>query len=403
MSNVHLKFKPRGRAYEGPFLKILLVGPVAPPYGGIVRYCADIMESELTLKHEIVLFQDNIPTALRPRLQTAKNTWNIFKRDGFFNTLQVFRFVLKRMMDLERTLRKGDFDTIHLLSTGGLGFFRNTLHILIAKRHGVKSIFHLLGQIDDLYRNSGFFLRRIVSFFLDRADVHIVQSPMLAEFVRKITKSPVYSIVNGVKVRDITPPDGFAHSLGDRVRVITLGYLGYQKGTFDILNAAKRLKNDHPELEFVFVGGGEVEKFRHQAVDMGISDYTIFLGSVEDAVRIKLLQEADIFLLPSHAEGQPIALLEAMSAGLPVISSTVGSIPEVVMERNGFLIPPGDVELLQRYLSILAQDAELREKIGRHNALEAKDKFQVERVIDQINKIYRMFSKKERLITSNPV
>jgi len=359
------------------------------------------MESELTRKHEIVLFQDNIPSALRPKVQTAKNTWNIFKRDGFFNTLQVLRFVLKRMINLDRILRNGNFSTIHLLSTGGLGFFRNTLHILIAKRYAVKSIFHLLGQIDDLYRNSGFFLRRMVSFCLDRADVNIVQSPLLAEFVRHITRSPVYSIVNGVKVRDMTPPDGFAHSLGDRVRVITLGYLGHQKGTFDILNVVKRIKNDHPELEFVFVGGGEVELFRNKAVEMGISGHTIFLGSVEDAVRIKLLQEADIFLLPSHAEGQPIAILEAMSAGLPVISSTVGSIPEVVMEKNGFLIPPGDLELLQRYLSILVRDGKLRENMGRNNALEAKYKFQVERVINQIDEIYMMSPKIERPMTNN--
>ena len=90
-------------------------------------------------------------------------------------------------------------------------------------------------------------------------------------------------------------------------------------------------------------GAGEVERFRAIADERRLTNVT-FAGAVSDAERVALLHGSDVFALPSHAEGQPIAILEAMAAGLPILSSTVGSIPEVVREPNGMLVAPGDVE-----------------------------------------------------------
>ena len=369
--------------------RILLIGPVPPPMGGIVRYCQDIMESELAQKNEIILFQDNIPHHYRPTITTAKNTWNIIRRDGIVSTLKVFGFVLKKFFQLGAILKKDKYDAIHVLSTAGYGFFRNTVHIIIAKRYGVKTVFHLLGQIDDLYRNANPVLRKIISFCLDRADVHIVQSPLLAEFVQGITKRHVYSIFNGVDTDKLVSPDGYAHSAGNTIEVVTLGYLGYQKGTFDILEVAKRIKTKLSNVRFTFIGGGEIEKFKELSREKNISDSVKFLGKVEDDVRIKILQTADIFLLPSHAEGQPISLLEAMACGLPIISSTVGSIPEIVKEgENGFLVKPGDIEMIEKHIETLAQDVLLRKRIGKYNLQKTKEKYEIKRVMNEIEKVY---------------
>lgn len=370
-------------------LKVLLVGPIPPPMGGIVRYCQDIIESELAQKNEITLFQDNIPHQYRPSITTAKNTWNIISRDGLSSTIKVFGFVLKKFFQLNTVLTKNKFDIMHVLSTAGYGFFRNTIHIIIAKRHGVKTVFHLLGQIDDLYKEANPLLRKVITFCLNRADIHIVQSPLLAEFVQGITKRPVYSIFNGVKTEQLAPPDGYAHSTGNNVEVVTLGYLGYQKGTFDILEVAQRVKEKLPAVRFTFVGGGEVDKFAKLAQEKDVSSCVRFLGRVEDDVCIKMLQSSDIFLLPSHAEGQPIALLEAMACGLPVISSTVGSIPEIIKEgENGFIVKPGDIEMITKYIETLTQDASLRERMGRVNTYEAEKKYNLKRVMNEIQRVY---------------
>ena len=369
-------------------LRILLIGPVPPPLGGIVRYCQDMIHSELADQHDITLFQDNIPAQYRPQITTAKNTWNIFKRDGLYSTMKVFGFVSKKMLELDRLLRRESFDILHVLSTAGFGFFRNTFHIQLAKRHGVKTVFHLLGQIDDLYNHGGDSMKRLVSYSLNRADVHIVQSPQLANVVRKMTVRPVYPILNGVPTDALRPPDLFAHSMGSDLVIITVGYLGFQKGTYDIIEAVSQLIKQHPNITFKFVGGGEIEHFQKLVASKKLEDRIQFIGVVDDQTRTELLQQADIFLLPSHAEGQPIALLEAIAAGLPVISSTVGSIPEVVKENNGFLVTPGDIEGIVRALEKLVVDQALREQLGRFNVEEAARQYALPRVFDEIQTVY---------------
>jgi glycosyltransferase involved in cell wall biosynthesis len=191
-----------------------------------------------------------------------------------------------------------------------------------------------------------------------------------------------------VRSDKLIAPGGYAHSTGKDICVTILGYLGHQKGTFDILKVAKKIENILPDMKFLFIGGGEIEKFTNLVREEHISNVS-FLGRLDDETCIRTLQSSDVFLLPSHAEGQPIALLEAMATGLPVISTTVGSIPEVVKERtNGFLVNPGDTDSIIECLKKLAFDEDLRIRMGRQNALEAKEKYNLERVMTEIEHIY---------------
>jgi len=375
------------RDHNSGCLQVVLVSPTKPPMGGIERFAEDLLASKLAEEYHFHLFRTNIPTELRPRHSTVKFTWNILKRDGVMGAARSMVFVFKQFRELGRLLRTKRFTVMHVLSTGGYGFFRNAVHILIARRQGVRTVFHLLGQIDLLYMNAGPWLKRVIRYCLDLADIHIVQSPGLSDFVRPLTRRSVVSIVNGVHAHLFHQPEGFAH--GDHgVQVVILGTLGFKKGTFDLLEAAARIKPTVPGLRFVFMGGGQVDFFKGLAEEKGVSDTVRFLGPVDDQVRIEVLKKSDIFALPSHAEGQPIAILEAMASGLPIVSTTVGAIPEVVREANGFVIAPGDVAALVQRLTHLAQNPELRAAMGRHNALEAIEKYSLKRVMKQIGEVY---------------
>lgn len=367
--------------------KVLLVSSYPPPMGGIERYAQDIMESSLKEHFQIDLFNLNIPESLRPRITTELSTWNIVKRDGFFSTLKVFAVVGKKILKLRQLLKHSDYQGMHVLSTAGYGFFRNVVHILIAKRYKTRTIFHHLGQIDDLYNFSGPLLRRIISWGLNQGDYHVVQSQELAHFLRKITVRPVSYIYNGVKTGLFVPKDGYAHSKDNKVVVVSLGRFGKRKGTFDVIEAAKQLALIRPNVQIVLMGSGEVDQFQKIIVDSGIKNVRLMV-SPTDRERLQMLHASDIFLLPSYAEGQPIAILEAMSAGLPIISSTVGSIPEVVLSENGFLVTPGDIETITAHIIALADDPEGRQKMGRHNAQESMQKYDLARVIDEIKVLY---------------
>lgn len=370
--------------------RVLLVGPVPPPMGGIQRFCIDIMSSHLAEEFDVEFFDYTIPRFLRPASYTPKRSWNIFARDGTWNVIRQITWARRRFKEYLRELDSGRYDIVHIISCTGWGFWRNAFHIDAAARRRVKAFWHVVGAIDDFWRNGSVLRRALIRLSLDRADVHVVQSDRLREITEQYTRKPVVTVYNGVRTDRLFPPDGYAHSdpARGKVRVVNLGILSHRKGHYDLIEVARRLCPKMPELEFLFVGGGEVEVFRKAVEDAGCSEWITLAGQVDDDEKVRLLQTSDIFAMPTYGEGQPIALLEGIAAGLPIISTPVGSIPEVVKEANGRLIAPGDVDALEARIVELAGSPVLREALGRRNAEEGRTKYALERTMRELGEVY---------------
>ncbi len=156
----------------------------------------------------------------------------------------------------------------------------------------------------------------------------------------------------------------------DCVRVFYIGNLGAGKGIYDILEAARRLK-DQAAAPFQVVLAGpfndrqEEQRVRAMIVDYHLGETIIFLGTVYDGKKEAAFLQADVFVLPSYSEGMPQSLLEAMAYGLPVVVSNVGGIPEVVRDgQEGLMIKPGDIDELCRALKQLIESVECRQRMG---------------------------------------
>jgi glycosyltransferase involved in cell wall biosynthesis len=113
------------------------------------------------------------------------------------------------------------------------------------------------------------------------------------------------------------------------------------------------------------------------------------VGEVTGFKRDELFRKADCFILPSHAEGMPITILEAFAVGLPVIATKVGAIPEMIrQEESGLLVDAGDVEGFANALTRLANDNVLCERLGRKGFEEVQGRYGVERWIENLQRIY---------------
>jgi glycosyltransferase involved in cell wall biosynthesis len=146
-----------------------------------------------------------------------------------------------------------------------------------------------------------------------------------------------------------------------------------------------------PDIHLCLVGrdDGEGPKLRRAAADLGVASRVHFLGYQADARA--LLPGFDIFTLPSLCEGQPIALLEAMDAGLPVVASNVGGIPEVVEHGvTGFLAPSGDAQALAAHLLTLSLDPRLRASMGRAGREKVRRDHDIGRTANEYAGLYRM-------------
>jgi glycosyltransferase involved in cell wall biosynthesis len=168
---------------------------------------------------------------------------------------------------------------------------------------------------------------------------------------------------------------------GARPRAVYAGRLSVDKGTIDLLDAARRL----PHVDFVLMG--EVSKEVRRAVEAAPANVIATGHLARDEVLERFL-ESDLLVFPSHREGSPNAVLEAMAAGLPVVSTRVGGLPELIDDRGGYLVSPAAVEELTDAVGRLVADRECARRMGRHNRRICLENFSFSVVFESLSTIY---------------
>ncbi len=155
-----------------------------------------------------------------------------------------------------------------------------------------------------------------------------------------------------------------------------------------LIRAAAQLIKQVPELRLLIVGQGEMEiPSKELAKKEGIHQKTIFTGYRSDARR--LLLGMDIFALPSVVEGEPVSVMEAMDAGLPIVAAETGGIPEIVQDGiSGFICPQNDLESFQDALQQLLVDPSLRSELGQNAQQRVREKFSAERMCAEFQECY---------------
>ena len=206
---------------------------------------------------------------------------------------------------------------------------------------------------------------------------------------------------NGVdleRLRQHRPRTAVRRELGLAAEARVVGLVArldhWGKGHREFFAALAALPEGYP-VEALIIGGGRREaEMRRLAAELGLAGRVHFLGPRDDVP--DLLSALDIFVLPSHSEGVSLALLEAMAAGLPVIATRVGGLPEVVTDgENGLLIPPQDPEALATALERLLADPDLAQKLGENARKHVEANFSLERLGREINEIYGEFIEKK--------
>jgi glycosyltransferase involved in cell wall biosynthesis len=231
-------------------------------------------------------------------------------------------------------------------------FFMNTLGLMASRLTGVPFVATVHGRNYYSDRARRRIAYRLIGRFAGRlVTVSEANKRFLAERVG-IPPRRVQVIPNGVPLDDkasAAARSALRESLGlnqDHAIIGTLGSLYPVKGHSYLIDAAPAILGRFPQAVLLIVGqGGLREELEADAARLGIAARVRFLGHREDVH--DLLSIYDIFVLPSLSEGMPLALLEAMAAGLPAVASQVGGVTEVLEDRKtGFLVPPGDSRAL---------------------------------------------------------
>lgn len=224
----------------------------------------------------------------------------------------------------------------------------------------------------------------LLRYFLERAACVIVPSESLRAWVRGLARGAHAVCLPG----PVAPEPAVAGGVRPNL-VLFLGRLEADKGIFDLLEAVASVRAAVPDVRLVCAGDGERVAIARHAERLGIADAVRFTGWVGPSGKRALLEAAAVFALPSYEESIPMSLLEAMSAGVPVVTTPVGGIPEVVVEGvSGWLAAPGDVATLGRLLRKLLLERSLGERIGAAGRESVRLRFSPERTLTRLEEIY---------------
>lgn len=250
-------------------------------------------------------------------------------------------------------------------------------------------IFHChSSEMKDFYFNSNSLIKTICKDFFNNVDLIICLSeswklffidnfnPKSIVVLENIVEKPFHVVE--AKSRYEFP-----------ISFLFLGFIGERKGIFDLLTIVNQNKSFFEgKLKFIIGGNGDSNKLISFIVDNELDNLIDYKGWVSGDYKVKLLNECDVYILPSYNEGLPLSILEAMSYGKPIISTDVGGIPEIVHNRfNGIIIRPGNLEDLYESLKYFIYSPDSINQFGS-NSLSLISPYYSYNVIPKLNSIY---------------
>lgn len=254
---------------------------------------------------------------------------------------------------------------VHIHTASYNSFKRSAIFVRLSKAMRRKVLLHIHGGgFKEYYVQNATFVKNI----LNKSDALAVLSHSWKDFFDTIVAPDRVRVVPNI-IEDARHIDVAADG---KVHFLFLGQIYQAKGIFDLVELICENKEEYRGKLVLDIGGGmyEEERLKTYIKDNALEDIIRFHGWVSGEEKVRLLNLADAFILPSYVEGVPISILEAEAYGLPILSTPVGGIPEVVHDgENGYLFAPGNKHEMKAAIDITLRDADLRARMGEKSKI----------------------------------
>lgn len=355
-------------------MKILLVSATPPPEGGIGTWTKGYIKY-LKNTENILFFVNQKPIGKRGEKINAR-----------FNIIDEIKRMIRILKEMQRVLKENKPEIVHInTSCSNKGIIRDYICARMSKKEKCAVVLHCHCNIKDQLSGkiSYFFLKETLKI----SDKIFVLNNSSKIYVNKMGYDNVIIIPNFIESREIV-----LHEIRSNIHcVLFVGHVQKEKGIDDIIRIAEKF----PEYVFKIVG-----PIREDVDIFHSPPNVLYVGSIDHKEVKKYMLEADVFLFPSHSEGFPMAVLEAMTYGVPIIATKVGAIEDMIETEGGILVNVWDGIGLEKALIKMA-DQRKRTEMSLWNQEKVKQNYLVEKVVFQILTIYREVLDKDSPIYIN--
>lgn len=255
---------------------------------------------------------------------------------------------------------------VHVNMAERLDFVRESIVLAACRLLRIPTVLHLhAAQLHHSYREFPAPLQALVRWVFSLPQSCVVLGQVSADFVTRELRVPperVEIVINGV-------PQPTVPRRTDRPevpRVLFVGNLSERKGVPELLEALAHPVLARVPLQLTLAGGGDIDRFRDRALELGVASRVNFHGWATQDQVAQLLAQADLLVLPSHDEGLPLAILEALAHGVAVVCTPVGEIPHVLSHgHTACFVEPGEPASIARGLAQVLSDTQQRERLER--------------------------------------
>ncbi|MBR5255231.1 MAG: glycosyltransferase family 4 protein [Bacteroidales bacterium] len=344
--------------------RILFILHLPPPVHGASMVGAQIRDSRL------------VADAFDTRFINLSASRKLGEIERFSFRKVTFLFHLLR--EVRKTVREWKPDLVYVTPTSKRpGFLKDYVLVRMLKRKGCRIIAHMHNA--GVSERQGRWLdNRLYSKFFPGLKVIQLSESLYPDIQKYVPAESVFVCPNGVAEMPLPAvPESSVPTL------LFFSNLLRSKGIFDFVDTCKILKEKGIPFR-ADIAGGETADLNREGLEThlkasGLEDIVSYHGPAYDAEKAALFARADIFVFPSYLEAFGLVAAEAMSAGLPVVATTVGSVPDMVAEgENGFLVAPGDVSALSERVERLLSNPELRQSMGRAGLARYREKYSQE-------------------------
>lgn len=317
--------------------------------------------------------------------KTFKCRWLETHRDG--NICIKIGYFLKSFLTYIFILPS--YDLVHIHTSEPPSALRKIFFALYAKLWRRKIIIHSHSFSTQTTINGRF--RPLYKILVSCADKVVVLSRSIkAEYCQSIVSPEKTAVIYNPCIREYYP-----QTYTPKNNILFAGVINDRKGYKDLIRAFSLIADKYPDWQLVMAGSGETEIARQLAEELGVADRIVFPGWIAGEAKDRCFKEASIFCLPSYAEGFPMAVLDAWSYNLPVVTTPVGGLPDVLDDgKNALVFNPGDYKKLAEELEQLINNPTLRQQIARESHQLAETKFNIDTISDEIERLYLEVLKK---------